>query len=185
MLQKIKHLFAVLLLAGFAAQPALAENFNQDDMAFAFGNAAVSSDLGDMALLSSQEMMETEGEWVPLAIWGARAAWTGYKTFRTYRTANRLRKTYHFTRNAVKTYNRWDRGSFRSKHSSIRYHYNKHGSGRNIYRYTSDAVRFSNRNSNYYRSIKPSYNNAFKYRASNSHRWGIYRNGRAVTFGYR
>ena len=68
MLQKIKHLFAVLLLVGFAAQPALAESFNQDDMAFAFGNVAVSSDLGDMALLSSQEMMETEGEWIPFVI---------------------------------------------------------------------------------------------------------------------
>ena len=61
MLQKIKHLFAVLLLAGFAAQPAFAESFNQDDMAFAFGNSAMSSDLDDMVLLSNQEMMETEG----------------------------------------------------------------------------------------------------------------------------
>ena len=68
MLQKIKHLFAVLLLAGFAAQPAFAESFNQDDMAFAFGNSAMSSDLGDMALLSNQEMMETEGELIPFVI---------------------------------------------------------------------------------------------------------------------
>lgn len=77
MLQKIKHLFAVLLLAGFAAQPALAESFSQDDMAFAFGNSAASSDLGDMALLSNQEMMETEGEFWPLvygAAWGVARA---------------------------------------------------------------------------------------------------------------
>ena len=70
MLKKIKHLFAVLLLVGFAAQPALAESFNQDDMAFAFGNSFVSSDLGDMALLSNQEMMETEGGvgWIRIAV---------------------------------------------------------------------------------------------------------------------
>ena len=80
MLQKIKHLFAVLLLAGFAAQPALAESFDQDDMAFAFGNAAVSSDLGYMALLSSQEMMETEGEWGFIRY--VPRTWGYVKTFR-------------------------------------------------------------------------------------------------------
>lgn len=68
MLQKLKHLFAVLLLAGFAAQPALTGSLDQDDMAFAFDNSAVSSDLGEMALLSNQEMMETEGEWIPFVI---------------------------------------------------------------------------------------------------------------------
>ena len=80
LLQKIKHLFAVLLLVGFAAQPALAESFNQDDMAFAFGNSAVSNDLGDMALLSNQEMMETEGEWGFLRY--VPRAWGYVKTFR-------------------------------------------------------------------------------------------------------
>jgi len=77
MLQKIKHLFAVLLLAGFAAQPALAESFNQEDMAFAFGHSAISNDLGDMALLSNQEMMETEGEVFPLYAIGVFAMHTG------------------------------------------------------------------------------------------------------------
>ena len=176
----------VLILAGFTAQYATAETFNQEDMAFAFGDSAVvASEFGQMDLLSSQEMVATEGEWIPLAIWGAKAAWVGYRSFRTYSTANRLRKTYNFTRNAVNSYNRWDRGSFRSKYSSIRYHYNKHGAGRNIYRYTSDAVKFGNRNPSYYRSIRPSYGNAFKHRALNSSRFGIYRNGRVVTFGYR
>jgi hypothetical protein len=53
----------VLILAGFTAQYATAENFNQEDMAFAFGDSAVvASDFGQMDLLSSQEMMETEGE---------------------------------------------------------------------------------------------------------------------------
>jgi hypothetical protein len=64
MFTKMKSLFMVLILAGFTAQYATAEDFNQEDMAFAFGDSAVvASDFGQMDLLSSQEMMETEGEW--------------------------------------------------------------------------------------------------------------------------
>jgi len=64
MFTKIKSLFMVLILAGFTAQYAAAESFNQEDMAFAFGDSAVvASDFGQMDLLSSQEMMETEGEY--------------------------------------------------------------------------------------------------------------------------
>ena len=77
MFQKIKHLFAVLLLAGFAAQPALANSIYEQDLAFAFGGNAVSHDLGDIALLSSQEMMETEGEVFPLYAIGVFAVHTG------------------------------------------------------------------------------------------------------------
>lgn len=36
--------------------------FSQKDMAFAFGYPAISGDLDEMVPLSSQEMMETEGE---------------------------------------------------------------------------------------------------------------------------
>ncbi len=53
MLEKMKQLFAVLLLAGMATQPTLAESLNQDDMAFAFG-AAEDNDLGEFALLFDQ-----------------------------------------------------------------------------------------------------------------------------------
>ena len=50
------------------AQPAMAGVLD-DDMAFAFGNSpTASSDLGEMALLSDQEMVATEGEFGP---WGA------------------------------------------------------------------------------------------------------------------
>ena len=63
MFTKIKLLFMALILAGFTAQYATAESLNQEDMAFAFGDSAVvASDFGQMDLLSSQEMMETEGE---------------------------------------------------------------------------------------------------------------------------
>ena len=85
MLQKIKHLFIVLFLASFTLQPALAESFNKDDMAFAFGNSAVSNDLGEMALLSNQEMMETQGNLAPIYIGaiGLRLAYHGaHHTFR-------------------------------------------------------------------------------------------------------
>lgn len=64
MLQRLKHLVVILLLVGFVFQPALAEGLNQDDMAFAFGDSAMNSDLGEMALLSDQEMLKTEGEWL-------------------------------------------------------------------------------------------------------------------------
>ena len=66
----IKRKLAALFLVGFMAQPIWAAGGYQDDMAFAFGNAAVSDGLGDVALLSDQEMMETEGHW---GLWGAMA----------------------------------------------------------------------------------------------------------------
>ena len=82
MFTKIKSLFMVLILAGFTAQYATAESFNQEDMAFAFGDSAIAaSDFGQMDLLSSQEMMETEGQaiwFAPLAWYGARYALTGF-----------------------------------------------------------------------------------------------------------
>ena len=80
MLEKIKQLFTVLLLAGFAAQPAFTESLNQDDMAFAFGHAGLDNGLGEIALLSEQEMMETEGEWAFFRY--VPRAWGYVKTFR-------------------------------------------------------------------------------------------------------
>ena len=79
MLHKIKHLFVVLLLACFAPQTAFAESLNQDDMAFAFGTAE-DIDLGEFALLSEQEMRETQGEWAFFRY--VPRAWGYVKTFR-------------------------------------------------------------------------------------------------------
>ena len=63
MFTKMKSLFMVLILAGFTAQYVAAESFNQEDMAFVFGDSAIAaSDFGQMDLLSSQEMVATEGE---------------------------------------------------------------------------------------------------------------------------
>jgi len=80
MCTKIKSVFLVLILAGFTAQYAAAENFNQEDMAFAFGDsAAVASDFGQMDLLSSQEMLATEGEYWPYYyLGGALLGMAGY-----------------------------------------------------------------------------------------------------------
>jgi len=76
MISKLKYTLLTMLLAAFVAQPALASPLNNDDMAFAFGDSSsVSSDLGEMALLSDQEMMDTEGEWIPFAI----AAFNAYR----------------------------------------------------------------------------------------------------------
>ena len=61
-MKKIYHLLLTMMLAVFMASPAMANVLNNDDMAFAFGNSSVTSSyLGDMALLSGQEMVETEG----------------------------------------------------------------------------------------------------------------------------
>ncbi len=64
-MKKIKHMLLVMVLAAFMVQPAVADILNDDDMAFAFGGSSAASNFGDMALLSHQEMMETEGEWFP------------------------------------------------------------------------------------------------------------------------
>jgi hypothetical protein len=75
MKNQLKSLLVLFILAGFAAQYAAAGNFNrqvinqqntsvnQQDMAFAFGDSAATSfDTGQMDLLSSQEMITTEGK---------------------------------------------------------------------------------------------------------------------------
>ena len=93
MLEKIKQLFAALLIAGFATQTAFAESLNQDDMAFAFGNSSLNNDLGEIALLSDQEMMETEGEFFPFiygTVFAARFAYTGYRVWRATRTGAQI-----------------------------------------------------------------------------------------------
>ena len=75
----------VLILAGFTAQYATAESFNQEDMAFAFGDSAIAtSDFGQMDLLSSQEMVATEGEYVWLrGVFGSlKPAWNYTKSIR-------------------------------------------------------------------------------------------------------
>ena len=67
-MKNLKHLLLTMILAVFMAQPAMAGVLD-DDMAFAFGNSpAASSDLGEMALLSDQEIVATEGALGP---WGA------------------------------------------------------------------------------------------------------------------
>ena len=93
MFTKIKSLFMVLILAGFTAQYATAESFNQEDMAFVFGDSAIAaSDFGQMDLLSSQEMVATEGELLPVyaAVFAARFAYTGYKVWRATRSGAQI-----------------------------------------------------------------------------------------------
>lgn len=71
MCTKLKTLLMAMILAGFASQNAVAENFINEDMAFAFGdsNSSVSTtDYAQIDLLSNEEMMATEGEWLPLYV---------------------------------------------------------------------------------------------------------------------
>ena len=89
---QIKSLLMILMLTVFTAQHAAAENFTQQDMAFAFGDMAVEQTLkfDQMELLSSQEMMETEGEVLPFLL-AARLGYMAYKGYRAYRKINRFR----------------------------------------------------------------------------------------------
>ena len=75
MCTKLKTLLMAMILAGFAAQNVGAEKFNNEDMAFAFEDSAISStDYAQMDLLSNEEMTTTEGK----AVWFYYAAMYGY-----------------------------------------------------------------------------------------------------------
>ena len=80
MCTKLKTLLMAMILAGFGSQNAVAEKFNHEDMAFAFGNSiAVNFSSGQMELLSSQEMIATEGEyWLFYYGGGALLGMAGY-----------------------------------------------------------------------------------------------------------
>ena len=56
MLEKMKQLFAVLMLAGMATQPTLFGTLSQDSMAF--GHAGLDNGLGEIVLLFDQQMRE-------------------------------------------------------------------------------------------------------------------------------
>ena len=75
MYTKLKTLLIAMTLAGFASQHAVAENLNNEDMAFAFEDSALSmTDYAQMDLLSSEEMTTTEGK----AVWFYYAAYYGW-----------------------------------------------------------------------------------------------------------
>lgn len=61
MCSKLKAILMAIILAGFASQQAAAENFSEEEMAFAFGDATT-AESAEMVLLSDEEMMATEGE---------------------------------------------------------------------------------------------------------------------------
>jgi hypothetical protein len=65
MCTKLKTLLMAVILVGFASQNAVAENFNNEDMSFAFADSA-NANSAQIDLLSNEEMMATEGEWLPL-----------------------------------------------------------------------------------------------------------------------
>ena len=59
---KLKTLLMTMILAGFSAQHAIAENLNNEDMAFAFEELTISTqDSAKIDLLSNQEMQAVEG----------------------------------------------------------------------------------------------------------------------------
>ena len=70
MFNKVKYYRMVFILALFATPFVTADNIDQKDMTFIFGDIAIEqiSELDQMELLSSQEMIDTKGEYGP---WGA------------------------------------------------------------------------------------------------------------------
>ena len=65
MCTKLKAILMAIILAGFASQQAAAENFNDEEIAFAFGDSTI-AESAEMVLLSNEEMMATEGNFGPL-----------------------------------------------------------------------------------------------------------------------
>jgi len=68
MFNKIKYYRMVFILALFATPFVAADNIDQKDMTFIFGDIAIEQTLepDQIELLSRQEMIATEGEFVPL-----------------------------------------------------------------------------------------------------------------------
>ena len=96
MYSQIKSLSMISIVLIFTAQHAVADNFSPEDMAFVFADSvAVTSDFGQMEVLSGQEMMETEGEFIPLLMLAYRIGKIGHsfykmnraRTFLTYKSA--------------------------------------------------------------------------------------------------
>ena len=146
MLCKLKQIFASLLLAGFIGQAAIAETLSADDLAFAFGEAEAGitsattpdiaglADIGftldpELAFLSEQEMIETEGEMLPFAFIAGRLVYSGYRAYRSYRTIrsvyNTGRITSRYTRNLpdgrVRQYDRFRAARTRGQTIGSRY----------------------------------------------------------------
>ena len=95
MFNKVKYYQMVFILALFATPFVAADNIDQKDMTFIFGDIAIEqiSELDQMELLSSQEMMETEGQFIPFYALGVglyHIGRTGYGIYRLTR-ANSLR----------------------------------------------------------------------------------------------
>jgi hypothetical protein len=92
MFSKMKYYFMVFILMVFAPSFVAADNIDQEDLAFIFGDMTVEQtlELDQMELLSSQEMMETEGEVLPLIFLSARLGYSAYRGYKAYRNIKRV-----------------------------------------------------------------------------------------------
>lgn len=88
MFSKMKYYFMVFILTVFAPSFVAADNIDQEDLAFIFGDMTVEQTLepDQIELLSRQEMIDTEGEW----FWFAAVA--GYRMAR----AISIYQRYHY-----------------------------------------------------------------------------------------
>lgn len=78
-MSKLKYALLAMFLVVLAAPLAMAGTLNDDDLAFAFGECINLNHSDSLALLSSAEMVETEGEWAANV---ARGLWKFARTMR-------------------------------------------------------------------------------------------------------
>ena len=90
---------AIVLLMLLGANTVSASSLSDEDMSFVFGESTVNSNINEeLVLLSSQEMIETEGEALPIFVLGLAARFTANQLFRHYAgSAGLAYGTYTFT----------------------------------------------------------------------------------------
>jgi len=92
---QIKSLLMISIVLVSTAQYAAADNFSAEDMAFVFADSvAVTSDFGQIEVLSRQEMMETEGEFIQFLWLAYRIGSIGHSFYKM----NRARTFYTYSR---------------------------------------------------------------------------------------
>ena len=92
---QIKSLLMISIVLVSTAQYAAADNFSAEDMAFVFADSvAVTSDFGQIEVLSRQEMMETEGEFIQFLWLAYRIGKIGHSFYKM----NRARTFYTYSR---------------------------------------------------------------------------------------
>ena len=90
-----KRFLAFIVIFCLTIPPAMAEGLNSSDLNFAFGSSSQQSNykIGDVVYMTEEQMLATEGEWIPVVVAAARVAYSGYKAYKAYKKVNKATKT--------------------------------------------------------------------------------------------